>query len=202
MRIISGTAKGRRLRTPPAKNSGIRPTADRAREALFNILGSAIVGSRVLDLCAGTGAFGCEALSRGASLAVFVDVSTSALKLIAENIRLVPDGPSRSLLIRHDLFREIEPPIFQGAGEAPFDIVFADPPYLTPLTGAILTALDKGTILAENSLVILEEQKRFAAPEGLSRLQKIDTRTYGDSTFSFYRLRFQEHRDLDIRIDS
>lgn len=203
MRIISGTAKGRKLRTPPARTGEIRPTTDRAREALFNILGSDIVGSRVLDLCAGTGAFGCEALSRGASFVVFVDLSASSLKLVAENIRLVPDGPSRSLIIRHDLYRGIEHPSLQNAGRDPFKIVFADPPYLTPLTGAILTSLDRGgTILAENSLLILEEQKRFAPPEGLSRLQRIDIRSYGDSTFSFYRPRGQDHRGIDTRNDS
>ena len=202
MRIISGTAKGRRLQTPPAHSREIRPTTDRARESLFNIIGAKIVGSRVLDLCAGTGAFGCEALSRGAAFVVFVDLSALSLKLVADNIRLVPDGPSRSRVVRHDLYNGIEHPALSKPGTGPFDIVFADPPYQTPLAGTILAGLDRCTVLSANPLLILEEQKRFAAPEHLERLHKIDARTYGDSTFTFYRLRRASVPETDTRIDS
>lgn len=188
MRIISGSAKGRRLHTPPARNNSIRPTTDRAREALFNILGTHIVDSRILDLCAGTGAFGCESLSRGAAFVVFVDNAKTSLNLISENIALIPDGPSRSQIIRHDLYKGLEHGAFTNAVTGPFDIVFADPPYLTPLTGIILSSLDNCPLLAENPLLIIEEQKRFSAPENLNRFQKTDTRKYGDSTFSFYHL--------------
>lgn len=187
MRIISGTAKGRKLRTPPSRSTAIRPTTDRAREALFNILGATVADSHVLDLCAGTGAFGCESLSRGAAFVVFIDKEKSAFELIAENVAVIPHGPERSRIIRHDLYKGVDHPVITNAAASTFDIVFADPPYLTPLTEIILSSLDNCRILSENPLVILEEQKRFVAPERLERFQKTDTRTYGDSTFSFYR---------------
>jgi len=189
MRIISGSAKGRALRTPPPRSSAIRPTTDRAREALFSIIGPDIGGRHVLDLCAGTGAFGCEALSRGAASAVFVDNARTALDLIAENIAVIPAGASRSRIVRHDLCKGLDHPALTGAISSPVDLVFADPPYLTPLTAVILASIDTCTILAENPLVILEEQKRFDSPETLNRFWKTDTRKYGDSTFTFYQLK-------------
>ena len=186
MRIISGSARGRKLRTPPSHSSDIRPTTDRARESLFSILGSDIVGSTILDLCAGTGAFGCEALSRGAASVLFVDNARSALSLIDENIALIPGGGERAHIIRHDLRKGLDHPAFTAAVDVRFNIVFADPPYLTPLTAIILSSLDICPHLAENPLVIIEEQKRFQPPDNLKNLVKTDSRKYGDSSFTFY----------------
>lgn len=189
MRIISGTARGRKLHTPPPRSNAIRPTTDRAREALFSIIGPDIVGSHILDLCAGTGAFGCESLSRGAASVIFVDNAKTSLNLIAQNVAVIHDGPSRSSIVRHDLYKGLDHPSLTKAATDKFDIVFADPPYLTPLSEVLLSSLDNCRILADNPLVIFEEQKRFTAPERMNRFQITDTRTYGDSTFSFYRLK-------------
>lgn len=186
MRIIGGSARGRRLFSPPGKRAAIRPTADRAREALFNIIGPRIIGSQVLDLFAGTGALGCEALSRGAAQAVFIDNSKEALDIANKNVTLVTDGPSRSILLKIDLSRGLHK-VAQLLPDHPrFDIVFADPPYLVGLSEKILFILDKSTMLSQNPLVVIEEQKSFSPPEKLKSLHLSDRRTYGKSSFFFY----------------
>lgn len=186
MRIIAGSARGRRLYSPQEKSTTIRPTADRAREALFNIIGSRIVGSQVLDLFAGTGALGCEALSRGAGRVVFIDNSKEAVDLVKRNITLVPDGPSRSQLLKKDLSRGLEKIWPLLPGQPCFDIVFADPPYQMGLSEEILFVLDKSTMLSQNPLIIIEEQKSFSPPQKLESLYLSDRRTYAKSSFLFY----------------
>jgi len=186
MRIIGGSAKGRRLFSPKTQSREIRPTADRGREALFNIIGDRICGARVLDLFAGTGAFGCEALSRGAAHTSFVDYSRAALELVHKNSSLIGGGPTRSTILKVDLsqgLRKLDKLLFTSHG---FDIIFADPPYLSGLSCKIVLALDKSRLLAQNPLVIIEEQKTFVPPVNLQHLHHFDTRTYGESSFFFY----------------
>ncbi len=186
MRIIGGSAKGRRLLSPQDKTRAIRPTSDRAREALFNIIGPRVIGARLLDLCAGTGAFGCEALSRGADHCVFIDNSEGSLNLVHKNISLVPNGHSRSELFKLDLSKGLEK-LHRLAREKPcFDLVFADPPYLTGLSESILLFLDKSSVLSQDPLVIIEEQKNFSPPIKLVKLHLSESRTYGVSSFFFY----------------
>lgn len=186
MRIIAGSAKGRRLFSPQGTSRTIRPTADRAREALFNIIGSRVIDARVLDLFAGTGACGTEALSRGAAYVLFIDNSKVALDLVQKNISLVVDGRSRSELLKIDLSRPLDK-VHRGLHEnQPFDIVFADPPYLSGLSEKILLALDKSRVLSQNPLIIIEEQKTFSPPEKLKSLYLADSRKYGESSFFFY----------------
>ncbi len=188
MRIISGSARGRRLFTPPERDKQIRPTADRAREALFSIIGPDFVNNaRVLDLFAGTGALGCEALSRGAGHATFIDNSRSALELIARNIGLVPAGRERSTVIRYDLSNSIAPKNLLGQPHFCFDLIFADPPYQTDLSAKILHFLDNSVVLSENVLVIIEEKSTIDLPIELKHLVQEDTRKYGDTSFAFYR---------------
>ncbi len=193
MRIIAGSARGRRLYSPQGKGTTIRPTADRAREALFNIIGSRIVGSQVLDLFAGTGALGCEALSRGADRVVFIDNSKEAVDLVKKNITLVPDGPSRSQLLKKDLSRGLEKIWHLLPGQPCFDIVFADPPYQMGLSEEILFVLDKSTMLSQNPLIIIEEQKNFSPPQKLESLYLSDRRTYAKSSFLFYTISKTSH---------
>ena len=189
MRIISGSARGRKLFSPPDQFKSIRPTADRAREALFSIIGSRVDGSSVLDLFAGTGAFGCEALSRGASRAVFVDNSKTALDLIHRNLTLIPEGVSRAIVIRFDLGRGLTEPLLARLGDnGPFDLVFADAPYLTRLSTAVLSSLDKSLNLLKDPLIIIEERKNFEPPAKLDNLRRTDFRKYGVSSFFFYAL--------------
>jgi len=188
MRIIGGSAKGRRLFTPQADNKAIRPTADRAREALFNIIGSRVKDSYVLDLFAGTGGFGCEALSRGARRVVFVDNSSLSLDLINRNAALIPAGPNRSEAIRYNLSKGFTETLVSRLGKHRFDLIFADPPYLTQLSAGILTSIDKSCVLSNDPLIIIEERKNFNPPEKLDNLHQIDNRRYGVCSFFFYRL--------------
>jgi len=186
MRIISGSAKGRRLFSPADRSHDIRPTSDRAREALFSILGTKTRDSCVLDLFAGTGALGCEALSRGAQFVTFVDISKKALVLVQQNISLIPTGEDRSRIIRHDLRRYLPLPLADIKGDCLFDLVFADPPYRRGFTEKILHNLDNCSVLSDEVLVIVEEQKSIDLDIKLNNLILDDRRCYGDTSFSFF----------------
>jgi 16S rRNA (guanine966-N2)-methyltransferase len=186
MRIISGLAKGRKLFTPAGQTKEIRPTSDRAREALFSILGPRVLESRVLDLFAGTGALGCEALSRGAESVTFVDMSTQALALIKKNIPLIPDGVQRSTVIQHDLRGSLPFPSVISADIQPFDLIFADPPYGRGFTEKILILLDKSIVLSQKVLIIIEELKGVDLDIKLDLLSLDKKRCYGDTCFHFF----------------
>ncbi len=186
MRIISGSAKGRKLFSPLSRSQEIRPTSDRAREALFNIIGTRILDCCVLDLFAGTGAFGCEALSRGAARVYFIDHSNVSLDLIQKNISLVPGGTEKSGVIKTDLDRGFSQTCRSRFESCRFDLVFADPPYLTKLSTKILSALDNCSVLSADPLIIIEERKNFTPPEHLEKLHLKDSRNYGESSFYFY----------------
>src|SRR5919106_1575540 len=127
VRVISGSAKGRRLAT--LRTWALRPTPDRVRQALFNILGAGIVGARVLDLFAGSGAIGLEALSRGAYSAVFVEAHEAACRVIEKNLRLC-GLQAPATVWRRDVLEAL--PALKGGGES-FDLIFLDPPYQTTL---------------------------------------------------------------------
>lgn len=194
LRIIAGTARGRRLFSPGSRGGGqsIRPTADRAREALFNILGWDFVdGAQVLDLFAGTGAFGLEALSRGAKEAVFVDHSALALDLIQKNITACGFS-DRAHVIRHDLLKSLF--FWQKAGDksmgqegAPlFDLIFLDPPYRQGLCEALLAGLQGQGMLNDGAVLVFEDDSKQTLPERVGSLRLYDQRTYGDTGFWFY----------------
>ncbi len=185
MRIISGLARGRKLFTPPTRSREIRPTADRAREALFSIIGSKVRNSEVLDLFAGTGALGCEALSRGARSVTFVDASRQALALIQKNIGLVPDGRQRSRIIQHDMRRSL-PFSNKQSFARPFNLIFADPPYQRGFSEKILFLLDNSTVLAQKVLIIIEEEKGVDLDLTLNNVFLESCRCYGDSCFHFF----------------
>jgi 16S rRNA (guanine966-N2)-methyltransferase len=186
LRIIAGSAKGRRLATP-ARIKGrppIRPTSDRAREALFSIIGRAVIEARVLDLFAGTGALGLEALSRGAAFALFVDRNQQAAALIRENIDLCGFA-ERARILQRDLDKGLAFPEDQEA----FSLVFLDPPYGSNLAQQLLAELAAGRHLADDGLVVAEDAAGERLPETSGRLQLIDRRRYGDTGFWFYRYR-------------
>jgi 16S rRNA (guanine966-N2)-methyltransferase len=186
MRIISGFARGSRLFAPPARSRAIRPTSDRAREALFSIIGSRVRNSRVLDLFAGTGALGCEALSRGAESATFIDNSRQALLLVKRNCELIPDSGQRSRIIQHDLRRSLPFTGDHPSAIQPFNLIFADPPYQKGFTEKILFFLDNSSVLAQNVLLILEEKKGVHMRVKLDNLILEKNRCYGDSCFHFF----------------
>lgn len=180
MRIVAGKFRGRALAAPESAN--VRPTADRVREAVFNIVASRIgpnlTGLSVLDLFAGTGAMGIEALSRGAEGCVFVDSGVEARALLRENIQRFGVA-GRARLLRRDATD------LGAAGNlGPFHLVFADPPYRRNLGEAALASAVSGGWLADDALAVLEEARDavFVPPEGFTVL---DERNYGDTKVSF-----------------
>ena len=191
MRIIGGTAKGRRLQTPSKSSAGpsdsllIRPTADRAREALFSIIGKAVEGSAVLDLFAGTGALGLEALSRGAQSAVFVDKSSRSIDLIKKNIELCGFS-DKTFIIKRDLAKSLSS-LEKFLPGKEFSMVFIDPPYRKALCLKILKELSTGNILAPAGLVVAEDDSGNELPESIGSLNMFDRRKYGDTGFWLYR---------------
>jgi len=188
VRITGGTARGHNLFSPKAGNRNIRPTSDRTREALFNILAPEVSGSTVLDLYAGTGSLGIEALSRGAKSAVFVDQSRQALELIHANLCHCFPSPRASLfqlnLARPDVIQRLKnklPP------ELLFDLVFLDPPYEKKLAQKTLQMVEKAGIIRDRGLVIVEERKDEQLPGQCGTLQLIDQRRYGETGLWLYR---------------
>ncbi len=179
MRVISGILKGRRLVAPPGM--AIRPTADRIKESLFNILGGSVVAKRVLDLFAGTGALGIEALSRGAACALFVDFSPAARSAIRRNIReLALDDRAR--VIHWDLRKNLD---FLIRETAAFDLVFLDPPYQTQAVAPVLTALSACRALAPGARVIIEHSLREPVAQPADSLVLVDQRRFGKTLVSF-----------------
>jgi 16S rRNA (guanine966-N2)-methyltransferase len=171
MRIIAGELKGRRLKTP--KWDGLRPTSDKLRETLFNIVAPRIAGARVLDHYAGTGAIGIEALSRGASHVTFVDVDPRARKLIDENVRHC-GVQERYVIIRTP----------QSLSAGSIDLAVLDPPYDEPDLTASIAAAEP--LIAAGGLLVLEHAGRRTAPEQVGRLRLSRTLVSGDSALAFY----------------
>lgn len=175
MRIIAGTFRGRALATVGRGDAAahLRPTADRVRESLFSVLThlGVVDGARVLDLFAGTGALGLEALSRGAAQVTFVENGRVAQGLIARNVALTQSA-DRTRLIRRDATKPGDNP------GAPFDLVFLDPPYGKGLGQQALAAARAGGWLAPGALIVWEESAPMQAPDGF-RMQ--DSRSYGDT---------------------
>jgi len=182
MRVVGGRLRGRNIASPASND--IRPTQDRLRESLFNILMHAydnpIDGARVLDLFAGTGALGIEAVSRGAAFTLFVDNGAEARALLRNNVEALGLG-GVTKVYRRDA---------TGLGPAypvePFSLVFLDPPYGRGLAGKALVSLRDGKWLTPEALVVVEESKAagFAAPEGFEELER---RAYDDTEFVFLR---------------
>lgn len=206
MRIISGSARGRRLIAPPAKDSSIRPTADRAREALFSILGPKIMNSVVLDLFAGTGALGLEAFSRGAKRVVLVDKGHTSLNILKKNLSIFPDEHLHNydiIVIKDDLSRPSFVKKLPDSVPPQFDIIFADPPYGKNFSLPILEYISKKNILNEGAIIVIEERQDIILPDQLSHLTRIDRRTYGETGFSFYQpLIKNDNMDDDSTIPS
>lgn len=186
MRIISGTARGRRLFSPgpKGKKGEIRPTSDRAREAIFNVLADKLHGAEILDLFAGTGALGLEALSRGGHSAFFVDNGRTALELIHKNIALC-GFPDKSIVFKRDLSGGL----FFLKNHAPqkgFSLVFIDPPYKKQLIEHLMHELANQDILSDNVLIVVECSARDQLPDEVSCFVLQDHRVYGEAAFRLY----------------
>ena len=181
MRIVGGRLRGRALNAPASRD--IRPTSDRLRESLFDVLAhryaGRLEGARVLDLFAGTGALGLEALSRGAAFALFVDTGAEARALIRGHVEALGLG-GVTRLWRADASR-----LGPAPAGPPFDLAFLDPPYNQGLASPALAALVAGGWLGARAMAVVEEHAKaeIAAPPGLPLL---DERVYGDTKLSFY----------------
>jgi 16S rRNA (guanine966-N2)-methyltransferase len=182
MRVVGGRLKGRNLASPSSRD--IRPTADRLRESLFNILlhsyDDPLAGARVLDLFAGTGALGIEAISRGAAFVLFIDNGAEARALLRNNVEALGLGGVTKV------YRRDAGDLGPAHPVEPFSLVFLDPPYRMKLAEKALVSLREGGWLAAGALLVVEEAKaaQFAAPEGF---QELERRVYDDTEFVFLR---------------
>lgn len=172
LRLSGGDLRGRRLETAP----GVRPTGGRVREALFSIWQPRLQGSRILDLFAGSGAIGLEALSRGARRADFVEASPKVLACLRRNLALADD-------LEAVLHRGRLPEWLQRQRPEPFDLVFADPPYRFDDFSRLLAAIPPW--VADGGAVVVEHSSRVDLPE-VGALVEVDQRTYGESRLSFF----------------
>ncbi len=178
MRIISGIAKGHKLNS--FKGSDIRPTSDRARESLFNILGQKLNGSSFLDLFAGSGAVGIEALSRNAENVIFIENSAASIVLIKKNLEKCGFLKRQIKIIKKDVL------LYLKSCRRQFDIIFIDPPYQTDLAEKSLHCLSKKNLLKPDGIIVLEHYYKKEMKDEIRGLQCVKTKKVGDAVFSFF----------------
>lgn len=174
MRVITGTARGRRLRTP--ENYDIRPTTDNVKESVFNIIQFDIEGRRVLDLFAGTGQLGIECLSRGAAEAVFIDENTAAVKIVKENLKTC--GFTAAVLQQDALS------YLRHCGK--FDLVFVDPPYDSGLYESVLETINSVDILSDGGIILCESRREKSLPDMRAPYRKKKEYNYGRVKLTVY----------------
>jgi 16S rRNA (guanine966-N2)-methyltransferase len=181
MRITGGQAKGRLLAS--LKGWNIRPTSDRVREAVFSLIGQDVNDFKVLDLFAGTGCLGIEALSRGAARAVFIDNSIQSIKVIKKNLTRC-GYESVGFVLKRDLSKGL--PRKHSLLKEKFDLIFLDPPYEKKMIPPLLGELSDRDILASPSIAVAESFKTETLPEVLGKLQMVSFRNYGETKISIY----------------
>ena len=174
MRVITGSARGRKLKTP--ENYDIRPTTDNVKESVFNIIQFDIEGRRVLDLFAGTGQLGIECLSRGARECVFVDKSRDAVKIVRENLKSCGLGGT---VVQEDALS-----FLSSCGK--FDVIFIDPPYDAPVYESVLETINLVDILSEGGIIICEARRERALPEMTAPYYKRKEYNYGRVKICIY----------------
>ncbi len=187
MRVISGQFKGRRLNTTPP--SGIRPTSDKLKETIFNILATRVAGATFLDGCAGLGGIGIEALSRGASQVVFAEQSRKACRIIRENLQSL-DIKEGYKILEMDLAKALG---LCASESIQFDIAFIDPPWdRDDIYESAFKKFSEAGLLAPEGLLIMEHSKRKEAPEKWGALCKTRSLIQGDGALAFYQLGLEE----------
>ena len=174
MRVITGTARGRRLKTP--ENYDIRPTTDNVKESVFNIIQFDIEGRRVLDLFAGTGQLGIECLSRGAAEAVFIDENTAAVKIVKENLKTC--GFTAAVLQQDALS------YLRHCGK--FDLIFVDPPYDSGLYASVLETINSVDILSDGGIILCESRREKTLPDMRAPYRKKKEYNYGRVKLTVY----------------
>jgi len=179
VRVIAGSARGVRLKVP--KGDETRPTADRVKESLFNVLGARVVDAVVLDLFAGTGALGIEALSRGAARALFVEKDPKVARLVKENLERCRLSEAARVLVSRVPPRLPLPGAFDR-----FDLVFLDPPYGQGLVRPTLEWLSQSGLVAAGGWVAVERSPKEEIPPALEKLSLIREKVYHDTVVSFF----------------
>ena len=181
LRVITGKLKGRRLKAPKGINT--RPTTDRVKESLFNIIGHIKEDSKILDLFSGTGNIGIEFISRGAKKSYFIDNDQQSIKVIMENIKTLNIEDSCNVYknrVDHALG-------ILGRKNITFNYVFMDPPYEKDLVLPTLDLINDNNLLDIDGTIIIEHESRLALPDEYKRYLKVDNRKYGDTTITFYK---------------
>nr|PZN40081.1 MAG: 16S rRNA (guanine(966)-N(2))-methyltransferase RsmD [Bacillota bacterium] len=183
MRIIAGRARGHRLKT--VKGRGIRPMLDRVKESLFNILQPRLPGAAVLDLFAGSGSIGLEALSRGAARCTFVELEPAHIRVLQENLAATGLGEGAQVeVLRRDVLRAI--PELAARGEV-YDLVFVDPPYGRDLVPPVLAALAEAGLVAPDGVVVAHHHHKDPAPDRAGDLARFRQLRFGEIGISLYR---------------
>jgi 16S rRNA (guanine(966)-N(2))-methyltransferase RsmD len=187
MRIIAGKFRSRQLKS--LKGMALRPTSDKLRETLFNVLGELVVGASFVDLFAGTGAVGIEALSRGGREAIFVEKHPPAVALIKKNLESLEIHVGARVLPL-DALQALKRMAEEPAACARVDILFADPPYAeVEQYNNVLFFLGSANLLAENAVVIAEHQRALDLPETFGKLERVRVLRQGDAALTFFRFR-------------
>lgn len=184
MRVIAGQYKGRQLTTP--KGTNVRPTSDRVKESVFSIIQDRVIDANFLDLCAGTGNIGFEALSRGAKQVTFLDNNLSSIRLIERNLQIFGLDQSKPevQLIRVDVLNGINQ-LHQNS--ATFELIYFDPPYDSNLYNKCLSHISDSCILETSGILLVEHRKQTDLPILSGKLFCYRKKQYGDTCLSFYR---------------
>ena len=182
MRVISGKVRGLKLDTP--KNDDVRPTTDRVKESLFNIINPYVIDSNVLDLFAGTGSLGIECLSRGALSATFVDVSKDSINIVKSNVKKAR-VENESTILNLDFKTAIDRLNVQNKK---FDIIFMDPPYYKNMFIDALSNIDNSDLLSEDGIIVVEHDTKDKFIDKIGRLEKSKEKKYGNTTLTFYKM--------------
>lgn len=192
LRVIAGKAKGKRLKAPPGLTT--RPVTDMVKEALFNVLGRDIAGSRLLDLFAGSGSIGIEALSRGADQVVFIDRDARAARVVKENLDNCKFDSQGYEIYRNDVFRALD---ILERKQYRFDYIYIDPPFTDEeIFARILYRLDKGQVMDQDGRMILRTRRQKKLPLDLGYLKEYRADNYGESTLHYYKHRNEEDINL------
>jgi len=181
LRVIAGSARGRRLKTPRGRL--IRPTLERVKESLFNILNPGVTGCVFLDLFAGSGNVGIEALSRGCARAFFVDNDRRAILCIKENLETLGLA-ERAEIYKMDVLKSLD--LFKKR-EIIFDIIFIDPPYFKQYEAKTLSKINENGLLGKGGTIVVESSKKIFLPLRIGDLFNTRRAEYGDTALSFYR---------------
>lgn len=182
MRVISGKARGLKLNAP--KNDDVRPTTDRVKESLFNMINSYMMESEILDLFAGTGSLGIECLSRGADKCVFVDSSKESIGIIKSNIKKAR-VEDKSTVLNSDFKSAMKSLSLKNQS---FDVIFMDPPYYKNMFSDALSGVDQNNLLKEDGIIVVEHDTKDEFPDSIGRLYKSKDKKYGNTTITFYKM--------------